>query len=170
IRDRNAQHVRVKLHVEAVLQAQRLELVLGDFAVDAALDLAAELARPFFDDGLVVAVVLVHRVILLPAPRARPARHPLRAARARPDPGCRTVKARCGRAFGTSRSASVATGCASWRRGDQLRSVRRYAGPPLARKFAVTTKCVPFGVAMTGDYDAGWGIYKRHNIYDDHAH
>ena len=60
VRDRDAQHVRVQLHVEAVLQAQRLELVLGDLAGQAAGDLAAELVGAVGDDAAVVVVVLVH--------------------------------------------------------------------------------------------------------------
>jgi hypothetical protein len=55
----------VQLHVQAVLQPQQLELVLGDFTGEAALHLAFELARAFFDDLLVVGVVLIHDVALL---------------------------------------------------------------------------------------------------------
>jgi hypothetical protein len=50
----------VQLHVKAVLQAQRLELVLGDFTAEAPLDLPRKLDDPFIDNALVELVVLVH--------------------------------------------------------------------------------------------------------------
>ena len=43
--DGDAQHVGVKLQVDAVHQPERTELVLGDFAGQPPVDLVAELAR-----------------------------------------------------------------------------------------------------------------------------
>ena len=43
--DGDAQHIGVQLQIDAVHQAQRLELVFGDLAGKAAVDLVAELAR-----------------------------------------------------------------------------------------------------------------------------
>ena len=60
IGDGDAQHIGVKLQIEAVLQAQRLELILGHFAGDAAADLIAEFVHAGIDDRLVVFVVSVH--------------------------------------------------------------------------------------------------------------
>ena len=48
------------LDVEAVLQAQRAELVLGQLAGEVAARLVAELGDPFVDDGVVEVVVAVH--------------------------------------------------------------------------------------------------------------
>ena len=58
--DGHAQHRRVALDVEAVLQAQRPELVLGQLAGEEAPRLVAELRDAFVDDGVVVGVVAVH--------------------------------------------------------------------------------------------------------------
>ena len=60
IGDGNAQHVRMKLQVEAVHQAQWLELILGQIARDPARDLVAEFGHAGVDDRLVVSVVFVH--------------------------------------------------------------------------------------------------------------
>lgn len=53
------------LQVQAVLQAQREELLLAQFAVEAAGDLVAELRHPLAHQRLVVFVVLVHRKALI---------------------------------------------------------------------------------------------------------
>ena len=60
VRDRDAQHRRVALHVEAVLQSQRPEFVLGQFPGEVAARLVAELRHPLLDDAAVVGVVSVH--------------------------------------------------------------------------------------------------------------
>jgi len=57
---RDAQHRRVALDVEAVAQAQRAELVLGELAGEEAPRLVAVLRDPLVDDLLVVGVVAVH--------------------------------------------------------------------------------------------------------------
>ncbi len=61
VRDRHAQHVRVELHVETVLQPKRLELVLADVTRDAPAHLILELARALLHEEQVVRVVAVHR-------------------------------------------------------------------------------------------------------------
>jgi hypothetical protein len=60
----DAQHVGVELQIEAVLQAQRLELLLRQVAGEAARHLAAELRGAFGDEAVVEVVVAVHGVIL----------------------------------------------------------------------------------------------------------
>ncbi len=59
--NRDAQHRRVALDVEAVAQAQRLELVLAQLAREEAPRLVAELRDPLVHEGLVDGVVAVHR-------------------------------------------------------------------------------------------------------------
>ena len=54
------QHIGVQLQIEAVHQPQRLELVFGQFAGDAALHLIAEFLNPRVDHLLVILVILVH--------------------------------------------------------------------------------------------------------------
>ena len=66
----DAQHVGVQLQIEAVLQAQRAELVLGQLAGDAARDLAAELIDPLLDDGGVEFVVTIHALLNLQSGRS----------------------------------------------------------------------------------------------------
>ena len=61
VRDRDAQHRRVALDVEAVAQPQRAELVLGELAGEEAMRLAAELAHPLIHQPLIDLVVDVHR-------------------------------------------------------------------------------------------------------------
>ena len=56
--NRHAQHRRVALDVQAVLQAQRAELVFGQLAGEKAPRLVAELRDAFVDDALVVVVVV----------------------------------------------------------------------------------------------------------------
>ena len=60
VRNRDAQHRRVLLDVEAVLQPQRPELVLGQLAGEEAPRLVAELRDALVDDALVEVVVAVH--------------------------------------------------------------------------------------------------------------
>ena len=57
--DRDAQHVAVQLEVEPVHQPQRLELILGELAGEAAGGLVAELGRAVAQELAVVFVVLV---------------------------------------------------------------------------------------------------------------
>ena len=67
----DAQHVGVELQIEAVHQPQRLELVLGQLAGEAAVHLVAELRDALVDEGLVVVVVAVHRAATCgPPPRS----------------------------------------------------------------------------------------------------
>jgi len=58
--DRHAQHGRVALDVQAVLQPQRPELVLGQLAREEAPRLVAELRHALVDDALVDFVVEIH--------------------------------------------------------------------------------------------------------------
>ena len=58
--NRDAQHRRVLLDVQAVLQPQRPELVLGQLAGQEAPGLVAELRDALVDDALVEWVVAVH--------------------------------------------------------------------------------------------------------------
>ena len=60
VRNRDAQHRRVLLDVEAVLQAQRPELVLGQLAREEAPRLVAELRDPAVHDRAVEFVVAIH--------------------------------------------------------------------------------------------------------------
>jgi hypothetical protein len=65
--DRHAQHVRVKLQVEPVLEPERLELVVGQLPGDTPAGLVAELLDPGLDHRVVVLVVLVHQITQVPA-------------------------------------------------------------------------------------------------------
>src|SRR5258708_37042744 len=60
IGNRDAQHVGVKLQVEAVHQPVRAELLLGQFAAEAARDLVTELLDPRGDEGGVEIVIMIH--------------------------------------------------------------------------------------------------------------
>ena len=60
VRDSDAQHIGVKLQVEAVHQPVRAELLLGQFAAEAARDLVAELLDPRGDEGGVEIVIMIH--------------------------------------------------------------------------------------------------------------
>ncbi len=64
----DAEHVGVELQVDAVLQAERLELVLVQLAGEAARDLVAELRDALADKGMIEFVVAVH--VNLRRPRA----------------------------------------------------------------------------------------------------
>ncbi len=57
----NAQHGRVALDVQAILQAQRAEFLISEFTGQEAAGLVAELPDPILDDVLVVLVVNVHK-------------------------------------------------------------------------------------------------------------
>ena len=57
---RDAQHRRVFLHIQPVLQAQRAEVVFGQFAGKETPRLVAELLHPFGDDALVDIVISIH--------------------------------------------------------------------------------------------------------------
>ena len=59
--DGDPQHIGVELKVDAVHQAQRLELVLGDLALEAPRHLVAELRDPRLDEGVVELVITVER-------------------------------------------------------------------------------------------------------------
>ena len=63
--NRHAQHRRVALDVEAVLQPQRAEVVLGELAGQVAPRLVAELRDALVDDALVDLVVVVHGLAAL---------------------------------------------------------------------------------------------------------
>ncbi len=54
------QHIGVQLQIEAVHQAQRLEFILGQRAVNAAFDLAAELGHACAHEGFVKVGVSIH--------------------------------------------------------------------------------------------------------------
>src|SRR3546814_1396598 len=60
IRNGHAQHIGMQLQIKAVLQPQRLELVLGQFTGETARHLVAELIDAGIDDRLVILVVTVH--------------------------------------------------------------------------------------------------------------
>ncbi len=60
IGDRDPQHIGMQLQIEPVHQAQGLEFILGQGAVDAAFDLCAELCVAFGDEGIVKFGVAVH--------------------------------------------------------------------------------------------------------------
>ena len=62
VRDGGAQHVGVQLKIDAIHQPQRLELVLCQFAGQAARDLVAKFRNPFGDQRPVEIVVDVHGV------------------------------------------------------------------------------------------------------------
>ena len=62
--DRDAQHRRVPLDVEPVLQPQGAELVLGELPREVAASLVAELGDPFGDDLAVEGVVAIHATIV----------------------------------------------------------------------------------------------------------
>ncbi len=76
----NAQHGRVALDVQAILQTQRAEFFISEFAGQEAAGLVAELPDPILDDVLVVLIVNVHKcpVFRLSTAFARTAAHPIR--------------------------------------------------------------------------------------------
>ncbi len=60
VRNRDAVHVRVTLHVQAVLQAQRPEFLFAQLARQTPAHLVAVLSDAFVDDFLVDLIVLIH--------------------------------------------------------------------------------------------------------------
>ncbi len=70
--DGDPQHVGVQLQIEAVHQAQGLELVLGQLARQPPAALFAELAVPVGQEFLVDGVVAVHGGDLLPLDQGQP--------------------------------------------------------------------------------------------------
>ncbi len=60
VRNRDAVHVSMALHVEPVLQAQRTELLFAQFARQTAANLVAILRDALIDECLVVLIVLIH--------------------------------------------------------------------------------------------------------------
>lgn len=63
IGDGDPRHIGVQLQIDAVHQPQRLELVLGQFAAAAAVDLIAELRDALADQGGVKLVIAIHQAI-----------------------------------------------------------------------------------------------------------
>ena len=72
VRNRDAQHRRMALDVQAVAQAQRAELVLGQLAGEEAPRLVAELRDALLDERLVDGVVPVHARGTIGAAASRP--------------------------------------------------------------------------------------------------
>ncbi len=64
VRHRNAEHVGVQLQIDAVHQAQRTELLLGERTIEAPRDLIAELRDALRDEIGIELVVTVHVSIL----------------------------------------------------------------------------------------------------------
>ena len=60
IRDGDAEHVGMQLQIDAILEAQRLEFVLGQFAAQAAADLIAKLGHALAHKLGIKFVVTVH--------------------------------------------------------------------------------------------------------------
>jgi PAS domain S-box-containing protein len=58
--DRDAEHVGVQLQIDAVLQPQHLEFVLGELAGEAPLHLIAEFRNALVDERTVEFVICVH--------------------------------------------------------------------------------------------------------------
>ena len=58
--DGDAQHIGVELQIEAVHQPQRLELVLGQLAGEAAAHLVAKLRDPLGEEALIEGVIAIH--------------------------------------------------------------------------------------------------------------
>ena len=56
------QHIGVELEIDAVLEPERLELVLGQRAVEPARDLVGELGHPLPDETLVEFVITIHEI------------------------------------------------------------------------------------------------------------
>src|SRR5882724_12147242 len=71
IRDGDPQHVGMELQIEAVLQAQRPELVLGQLAGETTRHLTAELFHALGNESGVKFVVAIHRPSNLRSGRSR---------------------------------------------------------------------------------------------------
>ncbi len=63
--NRDAEHVGVQLQIDAVLQPQHLEFVLGEFAGQPALHLVAKFRDAFVDQRAVEFVICIHEPIAL---------------------------------------------------------------------------------------------------------
>ncbi len=63
--DRDPEHIGVKLQVDAIHEAQRFELILGQLTGKPPRDLIAKLRRPFRDECAVKFIVNIHRGRLL---------------------------------------------------------------------------------------------------------
>src|SRR5437588_388465 len=62
--NRDAQHRRVLLDVQAVLQAERAEIVLGELTGEISLRLVAKLRDALIDEALIEGVIAVHAVTI----------------------------------------------------------------------------------------------------------
>src|SRR5262249_51931909 len=71
IRNRDPEHVGVQLQIDAVLQAQRLEMLFPDLAAKTALHLPAELLGALPDQRVVVFVVAIHQAAFFACPMPR---------------------------------------------------------------------------------------------------
>ena len=60
VRHRDAQHVRMTLHVQTILQTQRAEFVFRQFLGKEAPGLIAELVDPFAHNTAVIVIVAIH--------------------------------------------------------------------------------------------------------------
>ena len=63
----NAQHIGVQLQVEAVHQAQRLELIFGHVTGQAAAHLIAKFSDAGIHNRLIILVIFIHQITQLPA-------------------------------------------------------------------------------------------------------
>ncbi len=63
--DRDAKHVGVQLQIDAVLQPQHLEFVLGQFAGQPALHLIAKFRNTLVDQRAIEFVICIHNGSLL---------------------------------------------------------------------------------------------------------
>ena len=81
----DAEHVGVQLQIDAVLQPQHLELVLGEFAGEAALHLIAEFGDALVDQGAVDFIIGIHGRTVLKACSRKSDGDALRAGSARAD-------------------------------------------------------------------------------------
>ena len=63
--DRDAEHIGVQLQIDAVLQPQHLEFVLGEFAGQPALHLIAKFRDAFVDDRAIEFVICIHQTMAL---------------------------------------------------------------------------------------------------------
>src|SRR5262249_27474466 len=76
VRDRNAQHGRMALNIEAIAQANRLELIFRQLAREKAPRLIPEFGYALIYEGLIELIVLIHGHGLYAAPARRP-KYPL---------------------------------------------------------------------------------------------
>ena len=69
--DRHAEHIGVQLQIDAVLQPQHLEFVLGELPGQPPLHLIAKFRNTFVDDRAIEFVICIHESGLMPEPEAR---------------------------------------------------------------------------------------------------